>query len=493
MHLDIVTGPVEKQRGDFFVLFLENGKPLADPRSLRPWERGVRNFQKLLKEKKATQETLLSPDSSAQFARLYVAAVEFVKHIGRDEKIRTSAAKALGFASSTGCGKMAFIATGAAGASIATYLAEGVLIGNYRFDKYKKTEGEKVETNVTLLVDANQAGKLKKSLGRIKRICDGMNLARNLVNEPQDVVYPEVLARVARDLGRKHGMKVIVLDEKELKRQKYNGLITVGKGSIYPPRMIIMRYQPRRKSRKHLCLLGKGLTFDTGGICIKPASKMWEMKGDMAGSAAVLGAMKVIAQAKPSLQITAIICSAQNAIDAKAAHPGDIFRAKNGKTVMIDNTDAEGRLVLTDGLHRAGEEGATHVVDVATLTGACARALGTSVSGILGTSDTLIQQVIKAGQSVGEDIWQLPLYEEYRTMFKCEVADIVNSTGSPYAGAITAALFLKEFVPKGIEWAHLDIAGTFINAQDDQWRYFRPGATGVMVRTFVELARSMEP
>jgi len=209
------------------------------------------------------------------------------------------------------------------------------------------------------------------------------------------------------------------------------------------------------------------------------------MKGDMSGGAAVLYAMKAIGKLKPEVNVTGIVPAAENFPDAKAQRPGDIFYAKNGKSIMVDNTDAEGRLILTDGLHLAGEEKATHILDIATLTGACVRALGLSVAGIMGNDRRLIQAVIQSGQNQGESFWELPLPEEYKDMLKTPYADI-NNLGGPVAGALTAGLFLQEFVPENIPWAHLDIAGPFI--RDKDWKYYEAGATAFGLKTLVDMA-----
>jgi leucyl aminopeptidase len=249
--------------------------------------------------------------------------------------------------------------------------------------------------------------------------------------------------------------------------------------------MIILRYKPTRKAPGHLALVGKGITFDTGGLSLKPSEGMPSMKGDMAGAGAVLYAMAAISRLKPAVRVTGIIATAENFPGPKAQRPGDIFVAKNGKSIVVDNTDAEGRLVLTDALFRAKEERATHIVDIATLTGACVRALGTSMAGIMGNNPALVQAVIQSGQNHGETYWELPLPDEYKEMLKTPYADIAN-IGGKYAGAITAGLFLQEFVPEGAAWAHLDIAGPFII--DKKWKYYTEGATAFGLKTMVDLA-----
>jgi leucyl aminopeptidase len=254
--------------------------------------------------------------------------------------------------------------------------------------------------------------------------------------------------------------------------------------------MVVLRHQPKGAAdQPHLCLVGKGLTFDTGGVSLKTSPTMWEMICDMSGAAAVLAAMKAVAQAGVPLRVTGILVCSQNYIDRKSVLPGDIFVAKNGKSITVNNTDAEGRLILTDGLCRAGEEGATHIVDIATLTGACQRALGDSLSGLFSNDEELAARLLAIGEATGEQMCRFPLHDEYRTLMDHFRSDICNISKSANGGAITAALFLREFVPEGARWAHLDIAGTAFG--DSKWRYLGPGGRGVMARTLFALAREM--
>src|SRR5438132_844020 len=255
---------------------------------------------------------------------------------------------------------------------------------------------------------------------------------------PANVCTPEYMADRAAEAAKEVGLEIEILDPSGLKARGYLGCLRVGQGSAHPPRMVILRHVPRKPSKETVALVGKGITFDTGGISLKPGDHMWEMKGDMAGAAAVLYSMRALGRLAPDVKVVGILCCAENFPDANAQRPGDIFTAKNGKSIVVDNTDAEGRLVLTDGLHRAGEEGATHVVDIATLTGACLRALGPSVAGVLGTDRELIRRVIRSGENHGEAFWELPLVEEYRDALKTPYADINNIASGGLAGAIPA-------------------------------------------------------
>lgn len=363
---------------------------------------------------------------------------------------------------------------------------EGAILGSYSFDKYKK-EKNRFFDSFNLEIIGNDKFKEKNEfyLKRYKIVSEAVNECRDIINEPGSVVYPEVLAEKAEEIAKKYGMEIKVWHKKELEKEGYNGLLQVGKGSIHPPCLIMMKY--KGGGEKNLSLIGKGITFDTGGISLKPAAKMYEMKGDMAGGAAVIYAMKAIGEMQVPVNITAIIPAAENIPDANAQRPGDIFYAKNGKSIMVDSTDAEGRLILTDAFYLAGEQKCSHIVDIATLTGSCVRALGTSIAGIFGNNENFIKAVIEAGKRHGEIYWQLPLIEEYKEMLKTTYADL-NNIGGQYAGAITAALFLREFVPENTPWVHLDIAGPYI--QDKQWKYYEAGATAFGLKTLVALAEN---
>ena len=421
---------------------------------------------------------------------LYLPA-DAAKYWEGDEKIRVLAAKAYDAACKRSAGTLIVLLDGPAGAEAATVVAEGIALRAYRFDKYKKSVAEQKSPAVKFVCTAEGLRELRVAVAdRLERIAS-VNRARDLVNEPGSVATPAEIEARARAMAKETGLRIQVLGVKALENEGYQGLLTVGKAGGVPPRMVILRHRPKglAEDAPHLGLLGKGITFDTGGISIKPSNKMWEMKGDMGGAAAVLYAMESIAREQVPMTVTGILCLAHNMIDRNAVLPGDIFTAKNGKTIHVDNTDAEGRLVLTDGMWKMGEEGATHMADIATLTGACQRALGPALTGIFGKDEWVkLFSDVAAGQ--GEPCWQLPMVEEYAEWLKFEIADINNIASKPYAGASTAALFLREFVPEGVKhWCHLDIAGTFLMESDH--KYFRTGATGVMVRTFLALAQRL--
>jgi len=364
---------------------------------------------------------------------------------------------------------------------------EGAVLGTYVFDRYRQEKDDffAKEASLTILAHPDHEADAEARKARYGWVAENVNRARDLINEPGNVVTPESIAADAGEIAREVEIEIEVLDPAALRARGYQGILRVGAGSGHPGRMVVLRHVPRKASKETLALVGKGITFDSGGISIKPGDKMWEMKGDMAGAAAVLFAMRAIGKIRPDMKVVGILCCAENLPDANAQRPGDIFTAKNGKSVMVDNTDAEGRLVLIDGLARAGEEGATHVVDIATLTGAVVRALGPSVAGVMGTDRELVRRVVRSGENHGEPFWELPLVEEYREALRTPFADINNIAAGGLAGAITAGLFLREFVPPGAAWAHLDIAGPMF--KDKEWKYFDAGAIGFGVKTLVDL------
>jgi leucyl aminopeptidase len=307
-----------------------------------------------------------------------------------------------------------------------------------------------------------------------------------MVNEPANYMTPTRMAEIAKEIAGKYDLELKVFDREDMEAMGMGALLGVAKGSNQPPKLIILTYKGDEHSEKALGFLGKGITFDSGGISIKPSEGMEEMKDDMAGAAAAMTAVVAIAQLKPKINVTAVIPTAENLPSGTALKPGDVLKAMNGKTIEIISTDAEGRLILADALSYAQKLGLSPLIDLATLTGACRVALGTLYSGLFGNDQDLVDRVRKATESTGERMWQMPMPEEYKEQNKSEIADIKNA-GNRHGGAITAALFLAEFVPN-IPWVHIDIAGTAFSAKESG--YMVKGATGVGVRTLVELALS---
>jgi len=292
------------------------------------------------------------------------------------------------------------------------------------------------------------------------------------------------MAKVAEELAKTHSLGLTIMNREQMEKEGMGALLGVAQGSRQPPKLIVLSYKGDKTSSDTLGLVGKGITFDSGGISIKPSEGMAEMKGDMAGAAAAMAALGAIAQLKPKINVTAVIPATENLPGGNALKPGDILKAVNGKTIEVVNTDAEGRLILADALSYAVKQGLSPLVDLATLTGACRVALGDIYSGIFGNSQELIEKLVKAGADAGERLWQMPMHEDYKELNKSDVADIKNS-GGRWAGAITAAHFLAEFVGDK-PWAHIDIAGT--SFMDKERGYSVKGATGVGVRTLISLA-----
>jgi leucyl aminopeptidase len=367
-------------------------------------------------------------------------------------------------------------------------IAEGLTLGNFDNGFHKsKNDQQFFFTDATLL--ATGAGVAAAAdAGRF--IGESVNAARVLINEPGNYLTPRVLADKAVALAAVPGIKAEVLDEKQIEKLGMGLLLGVARGSSEPPRLLVLRYEPAGAPKdKVLGLVGKGITFDTGGLSLKPADGMERMKDDMAGGATVVAALRCIAMQKLPIRVIAIVPMTENMPGGRATKPGDILRGASGLTVEVNNTDAEGRLILGDGLWYARQLGATHLIDVATLTGAVVVALGKITTGLYGSPEPWVDHVRAAAATAGEKLWPLPLFEEYREQLKSEIADMLNSPGRP-AGSITAAMFLKEFAGEG-PWAHLDIAGTAWAEESKPWQ--PKGATGVMIRTLIEVARAGFP
>ena len=491
MNLTVVAAEPSSLDVDYIVLVLDETRKLC--------ELGVSEYKEQLdaqwdgiKAKRIKRPDVLPAPPGYAARALLCTAIEMGarKQYPESERIRALAHEIFKHCEGVDKSRIAVLLNNEDGPAHAAQLAEGFALGSYTFNDYRSerkfTERFSVEFVVRPEVVAEVEGRVQEALF----LAECQNFARDLINKPGSVAVPSYLAEQARQMAEAAGLECEIIDEKRLAAEGYNGLLTVGKGGNHPPRMIILRHRPANAPEQpHLCLVGKGLTFDTGGLCIKSGTAMWEMISDMSGAAAVLASMRAIARANPGINITGIMVCAQNDVDANSTKPGDCFIAKNGKSVHVLNTDAEGRLILTDGLYRAGEEGATHVVDVATLTGACARALGESLSGLF-SNDQQFQEIVRsAGESEGELMWPLPLHTEYRSLLDHYRTDINNTSKSSEGGAITAALFLQEFLPDGLKWAHLDVAGTAFGKSS--WRYLGPGARGIMVRTFLRLAQKI--
>jgi leucyl aminopeptidase len=365
-------------------------------------------------------------------------------------------------------------------------IAEGALLGLYSFAKYKKPEYEDVAEMRIVVREGEKVPILELAIGKGKLVAEATNLARDMVNEPANYMTPSQMAEATKEIASKYNLEFKVFDREDMEGMGMGALLGVAKGSNQPPKLITLSYKGDESSEKALGFLGKGITFDSGGISIKSSEGMGEMKDDMAGAAAVMTALGAIAQLEPKINVTAIIPTTENLPSGTALKPGDVLKAMNGKTIEVISTDAEGRLILADALSYAQKLGLSPIIDLATLTGACRVALGTLYSGVFGNNQDLIDKILKAAEKTGERMWQMPMPEEYKEQNKSEIADVKN-TGNRYGGAITAALFLAEFVDNN-PWVHIDIAGTAFSTKESG--YIIKGATGVGVRTLVELALS---
>ena len=364
-------------------------------------------------------------------------------------------------------------------------IVEGAFIGDFDPDTYKSDRKDQKIEALTIVARGDQAA-LQKAMDEARIVGESQNFTRELVNEPSNRMTPSILANHAQKMAQEVGLKCEVYGADKIKELKMGAFWGVAQGSDEPPALIVMRYEPAGAPEKPvLGLVGKGITFDTGGISIKPADGMEKMKYDMAGGATMIGAMRAIALLKPKVKVTAIICATENMPSGKAQKPGDIQTAMSGKTIEIINTDAEGRLVLADGLCYARQLGCTHLIDAATLTGAVVVALGYANAGIFANDDAMYERFAKALTAAGEKMWRLPLDDEYKENIRSNIADMVNS-GGRWGGAINAAMFLKEFA-EDTPWLHLDIAGTAWMEDSKPW--IAKGPSGIAVRSLVEFAK----
>jgi leucyl aminopeptidase len=374
-------------------------------------------------------------------------------------------------------------------AAAAQAVVEGMILANFDSEKYKtdKKPGNEITAAALAGWDESSRADADRGLARGRVIAESQNFARELGNEPSNRLTPRMLADRAAAMAREAGLAVEILDEKRIADLKMGALLSVAQGSVEPPRMIVITYTPEKwnPGAPVLGLVGKAITFDTGGISIKPANDMEKMKYDMCGGAAMIGTMRAIAALKPSCKVVAVIPSTENMPGGRAQKPGDVQFSMAGKSIEVINTDAEGRLILADGIAYAKQLGCTHLVDAATLTGAVVVALGNINIGVFGSDQAFTDQFLASSRVAGEKMWPLPIDEDYRELIKSGIADIQNVGSGKGGGAIVAAMFIKEFTGD-TPWIHLDIAGTAW--QDDVKPWNAKGATGVAVRTLVDLA-----
>ncbi|MBK7394570.1 MAG: leucyl aminopeptidase [Chloracidobacterium sp.] len=369
----------------------------------------------------------------------------------------------------------------------------GAITSQFEIDKYKtKDKNNKAVTSVVVCIDGSKPADLKTGISRGQAIGDSMNLTRDLANEPANILPPAEMAKRAAAMAKEVGLKCEILDEAKMTKMGMGSLMSVSYGSAQPAKMIVLKYTPAKSTAKKgemLALVGKGITFDTGGISLKPGENMDAMKYDMSGGATVIGAMRAIALLKPTVPVLGVVAAVENMPDGAASRPSDVVTAMNGKTIEILNTDAEGRLVLADAVAYAEKQGATQIIDMATLTGAVIIALGDQNTGIMGNDQKFIAAIIACGKDCGEGFWQLPVSAEYSKQIRSDIADIKNIGPRGKAGTIMGAVFIQEFIDKA-KWAHLDIAGT---AWADGARpHQAKGPTGVAIRTLLNLVEKSQ-
>ncbi|HEV2463841.1 MAG TPA: leucyl aminopeptidase [Acidobacteriaceae bacterium] len=403
--------------------------------------------------------------------------------------LRNAAGTAVRFAKPRGIRSIAVVAPGNFDASqTCRAIAEGAIVADFDSDTYRTDRKDTSMVSVSLLAGGLDRIAAEAGLREGVIIAESQNFARGLINEPSNRMTPTVLGQRAQDMAREFGLKCEVHGAEKMRELKMGAFLSVAQGSDEAPALIVMQYEPEgANSGPVLGLVGKGITFDTGGISLKPADNMEKMKYDMAGGAAMMGAMRAIAQLKPKVRVIGIVCATENMPSGKAQKPGDVQIAMSGKSIEVINTDAEGRLVLADGLFYARQLGATHLINAATLTGAVATALGQVNGGVFSNDDATYERFAQALEKSGEKFWRLPVEDEYRDQIQSTIADIRNTGLTRYGGAINAAMFLREFVDE-TPWVHLDIAAMAWLDADKAW--IARGPSGIAVRSIVEWARS---
>jgi leucyl aminopeptidase len=382
-----------------------------------------------------------------------------------------------------------FVGNPSTGPAALQAVVEGAILADYDADRYRtERNSERFIERLDLVPQARdgrqsaEAARTAVERGRV--IAEAQNFTRELVNEPSNKMTPSLLARHAKDLAARWGLECNVFGPEDIQRMKMGAFWSVAQGSEEPPRLIVLRYShPEAPESPVIGLIGKGITFDTGGISIKPAENMHEMKTDMAGGATMLGVMQAVAQLKPKVRVVAVVPATENMPSGRAYKPGDVITSMSGKTIEVLNTDAEGRLVLADALTFAKQQGCTVLIDAATLTGAVTVALGNITTGVFGWNKEWVNRVLSSAAAAGDRMWELPIDDEYRDLYKSPIADLAN-TGGRYGGAITGAMFVGEFAGE-TPWVHLDIAGT--RWSNEEKPYLSKGPTGAPVRTLVEL------
>ncbi len=497
MEIKVVAGDITKTKADAIIVPFFEGmeRPEGDIATIdKAWDGAISQLISQGEIKgKLSEVTLIHSLGKLPAARVVIAGLGKQQELSQD-KVRGAIAETCRLLRQKEVNSIATIAQGAGIAGItpesaAQAVTEGALLGVYSFRRHITKEAEYGEIKQLTIVDADESNLpiLEQGYHKGRVLAEATNLARDMVNEPANYMTPSHMAETAKRLAETYGLELSVFEREQMQELGMGALLGVTRGSRQPPKFIVLHYRGGDSTEIDVALVGKGITFDSGGISIKPSAKMGEMKGDMAGGAAVMAAISAIAQLKPKINVMAIIPATENLPGENALKPGDILTAMSGKTIEIISTDAEGRLILADALGYAKKLGAKSLVDVATLTGACVIALGKVCTGVFGNNQELIDRIIAAGAEAGELIWQMPMYDQYKEQIKSDVADIKN-VGGKYGGAITAAQFLAEFAGD-TSWVHLDIAGTSMSEKERN--YLVKGATGVPVRALVNLVLSL--
>jgi leucyl aminopeptidase len=434
---------------------------------------------------KALETNLLHKPAGLKAKRLLLVSGGGAKKFSSYD-LRRLAGTAARTLKSRGIRSFAFVApSGIAAEEAVRAIVEGAHIGNFDPDYYRSDRKDQKIEAVTVVASGDKAA-LEKAANEAQILGESQNFTRDLVNEPSNRMTPTILGERAKKMCAEVGLKCEVYGADKIKEMKMGAFWSVAQGSDEPPALIVMTYEPAGAPAKPVIgLVGKGITFDTGGISIKPADGMEKMKYDMAGGATMIGAMRAIALLKPKVKVIGIVCATENMPSGKAQKPGDVQIAMSGKSIEVINTDAEGRLVLADGLYYARQLGCTHLIDAATLTGAVVVALGYFNAGVFANDDDIYNRFHKANEKAGEKMWRLPLDDEYKEQIRSSIADIMN-TGGRWGGAVTAAMFLKEFA-EDTPWIHLDIAGTAW--MEDQKPWIAKGPSGIALRSLVEFVK----
>ncbi len=491
MEIKVFSGKLDTQKVDvlFIPVFLEDKRLSEEAKKLdEKLEGAISKLKKEQKFKGKLGKTLIVPTLDKIKSKFIILIGAGSKKKADLDIFRRIAATAVKTAKNINANKILFDIKGLdikeKEEDIAQSVVEGVILGSYTFDKYKsKKDNFKIKT-LNIRTSRKSKNNAEKSVEVGKILAESQNFTRELVNTPPNVINPEKLAEIALDLGKEYGFEVKIYDEEECEKMGMGAYLAVAKGSANPPRFIHIIYKGQNPKEK-IALVGKGLTFDSGGLNIKPGDYMRWMKSDKSGACAVLGIFKAIGQLKPEgVEVHGIIAAAENMPDGKSYRPDDIITAKNGTTIEVGNTDAEGRLTLADALCYASEQNPDLIIDMATLTGACIVALGEYTAGVMGNNQKAINDILNVSKKTGEWMWQLPFNDMLREHIKAPGADVYNIGTTRYGGAITAGLFLEKFVPEKTPWVHIDIAGPAHTTSG--WYYHPKGGTGFPVRTITE-------